>query len=356
VSVNGKTAASLVVYGLAHAVIDAISSGILLTLWWTEVLTYAETGALFVLYNLLAFGAQPVLGLLVDWSQRPRAAAILGCGLTASATVVFLQHPLLGVILTGLGNAIFHLGAGSICLQLTPGRALAPGIFVAPGDLGIFLGTYLGKAGVFVAWPFVLGLAGLCVAMVLIPLPAIAYARPKPAWKWATVVVVLLLVCVGVRSLVGFSLVLPWKSVIWLALIASVSVTLGKALGGVFADRLGWGRIAVGALAVAAPLLAFGAGLPGVALAGLFLFNLTMPVTLTATANLLPGRPAFAFGLTCLALELGAWTVLQHSDAAAMCGQPWYVFAVIVGSAVVLYVALRTAFRRLPAFFAGVHE
>lgn len=349
-------AASLVVYGLAHAVIDAISAGILLTLWHGAGLT--DAGGFFVLYNLLAFGAQPLLGLAVDGSRQPRTAALVGVGLVAGSTVVFARWPLLGVILVGSGNALFHLGAGSIALRLTPGRATAPGIFVAPGALGLFLGTYLGQTGTFVAWPFVLALACLAVGMVKLAMPAMAYEqrRMPVKWNWAVMMLALLLSCIAVRALVGFAVVLPWKSVMALAVTLTVAVVLGKAVGGVLADRWGWGRIAVGALAVSTPLLAFGANVPAVAIIGLFLFNFAMPVTLAATANVLPGRPAFAFGLTCLALELGGWLVTQSGCDASRFGHPWIIFGMTLGAVIALYLALRLAFGRLPTFFSNVHE
>ena len=49
----------------------------------------------------------------------------------------------------------------------------------------------------------------------------------------------------------------------------------------------------------------------------LFLFNMTMPVTLCAMADLMPKHPGFAFGLTTLALLVGTavtffWAVPAH--------------------------------------------
>ncbi|MBQ8563373.1 MAG: hypothetical protein IJ443_05755, partial [Firmicutes bacterium] len=49
----------------------------------------------------------------------------------------------------------------------------------------------------------------------------------------------------------------------------------------------------------------FGAESPLLSLAGILLFNMTMPVTLCALADLMPKNPGFAFGLTTLALLLG---------------------------------------------------
>ena len=350
--------AILGVCGLAHAVIDALSAGILWTLWQREMLSLSETQLAFVIYNLLAFGIEPVLGLLVDYSRRPRAAALLGSAVVVGATAIFSRWPISAVVAAGLGNALFHLGAGSICLRLTPGQATAPGIFVAPGAVGLFAGTCLGQAGNFVAWPFVLVLAGLGLALTRTRLP-MANAPQSASlreWKWPLVVGALMLACVGVRSLVGWSIAMPWKSAFLLASVAVVAVALGKALGGLLADKWGWGRVAVGALALATPLLAFGANSPGAAIAGLFLFNIPMAITLAGTANLLPGRPAFAFGLTCLALELGMWPVTQPDVGAGVFAEPWMIFGLVFGAATALYAALHTAFLRLPAQFTGVHE
>jgi MFS transporter, FSR family, fosmidomycin resistance protein len=341
------------VCGSAHALIDAICAGILFSLCQRGTLPWSEAGAAFVLYNVLAFGAQPLLGWVVDWSRQPRAAALLGGALVAGAAAVFNHWPLAAIVAAGLGNALFHLGAGSICLQLTPGRATAPGLFVAPGGLGLCLGTLLGLAGKFVAWPFVLLLTGLGGVLLWLPVPATPVAQRPTAreWKWTAVVLLLLLGCVGARSLVGFCVVLPWRSVVAMAISMALAAALGKALGGVLADRFGWGRITVAALALAAPLLAFGAKATVAPIAGLFLVNLTMAVTLAAVANLLPGRPALAFGLTCLALEMGAWPLTRPGADPAAFAQPWLVFGVTVGAAVALYAALRIAFMCLPARF-----
>jgi FSR family fosmidomycin resistance protein-like MFS transporter len=341
------------VCGLAHAVIETICAGVLFASWQHEALPCEATLA-FGLYNLLAFGTQPFLGLAVDWSGKRRAAALIGLGIVAGAAVSFTSWALPAIVLAGLGNAIFHLGAGSICLQLTPRRATGPGIFVAPGALGLFIGTQLGQTGNFVAWPFVVILAGLGLALTRLPLPAMLGAQPRPMqeWRWSVLVLVLLLGCIGGRSLVGFSVVMPWKAVSVLAITLTVAVVLGKALGGVLADRWGWGRIAVGGLALATPLLAYGANSPVAGILGSFLVNLTMAVTLVATANLLPGRPAFAFGLTCLALELGALPVIRPVSS-RLFSEPWFVFGVMLAAVVALYIALRTAFSRVPKLFAA---
>ncbi|MDR2189967.1 MAG: hypothetical protein LBP53_01965 [Candidatus Peribacteria bacterium] len=69
--------------------------------------------------------------------------ALLGLTFNLLALFMLLFSPLFAVIITGLGNALFHVGGGSIALQLGHKKATLPGIFVSTGAMGIFLGTFL---------------------------------------------------------------------------------------------------------------------------------------------------------------------------------------------------------------------
>ena len=147
----------------------------------------------------------------------------------------------------------------------------------------------------------------------------------------------LILLSIAVRALLGFLVGFPWETQPGLLIALTLAAVAGKALGGILADRWGWlrggRRVAVAAL----PLLACGATHPAAAITGILLLNLTMPVTLAATVEALPGYPGFAFGLTCLALLLGAMPALL---GVSMSG-PIFVSAVILLSAAALYHGLR---------------
>jgi hypothetical protein len=86
----------------------------------------------------------------------------------------------------------------------------------------------------------------------------------------------------------------------------------------------------------ALPFLVWSAAYPAAAIPGLLLLNLTMPVTLAAVAKALPQHPGFAFGLTSLALLLGAIPSMLGVRATG----PVFVCAIMLLSAVVLYRAL----------------
>jgi MFS transporter, FSR family, fosmidomycin resistance protein len=304
---------------------------------------------MYLMPNILAFGLQFIFGLATDYFKSPKLTALLGSVMTLIAAIIFSFAPVLAIVLTSIGNALFHVGAGSISLNLTPRKATAPGIFVAPGAIGILVGTLVGKTGSFVAWQFALLLAILGILIMYIKEPEIDYNRhvsnEKGKLNCFEVIMFLVLLSVVVRSLVGSVLIFPWKSEMALLIILTAAVVLGKSLGGILADKFGWMPIGIGSLLLSIPLLVFGANIPYLAIIGIFLFNITMPITLVTMSNILPGRPAFAFGLTCLALIFGALPVF--STFSRFLGQNWVIFTTILISSVALYYGLSLYFKNI---------
>jgi len=334
--------ANLAVYGIMHAMIDATCAAIFFSIMGNRIIGASELIYFAIFYNILAFALQAGLGPIVDYFKAPRVAAIAGCILAVISTMSYTYFPLAAIFFAGVGNSLFHLGGGSISLNLTPKKAVAPGIFVAPGALGLLAGTLLGKSGKFIAWPFILTLVILCLLMLAIKKPPINYQKAKVAkdkikYFWAILLLVFL--AITIRSLIGFVVVFPWKTDINLLIILTLAVALGKGLGGIIADKFGWIKIAVGTLILSMPLLAFGTGNFYLGIIGMFLFNVTMPVTLVAISNILPGQPAFAFGLTCLALILGA--VPAFIGLNWIFNQYYIILAIIYVSAAALFSGLK---------------
>jgi MFS transporter, FSR family, fosmidomycin resistance protein len=326
-------------------VIDAICAAVVFSILKNQIVSLEIFGSLVILYNVLAFGLQTLFGLVLDYFKFPRVAVISGSILTVAAALTFTVFPILAIILAGIGNALFHVGAGSICLNLTPQKASAPGIFVAPGAFGLMIGTLLGKNGQFIAWPFILVLSILCFLMFIITKSEMNYKHEESGEKGFNkfeIIILLLLTSIAIRSLVGMVLVFPWKTEINLLIVLTLAIVSGKALGGILADRFGWIPIAGGALVLSIPFIVFGATIPWLAIVGMFLFNLSMPVTLVAISNLLPGRPGFSFGLTCLALIIG--TLPAFSSLKQFLGGQLFIFAIILVSVIALYCGLRKYF------------
>jgi MFS transporter, FSR family, fosmidomycin resistance protein len=345
---------NLLVYGSSHALVDATCVGIIFSMLKNHIITPEQFFYLVVLYNLLAFGLQFFVGLASDKYQSPRIFALIGCILTATAALIYSNSPILVVCLAGLGNCFFHIGGGSISLSLSPKRASAPGIFVAPGALGLFLGTKIGWLGYFVNWPFVLLLCIFCILIILSKPPKMDYARQeiKAKSNMFEIAILLLLLSIAIRSLIGLALVFPWQADLTLLSIFTLAVVLGKGLGGILADRFGWINVSVSALLISSLFISFASNNPYLAIIGFFLFNMTMPVTLVAVSNLLPGRPGFSFGLTCLALIIGALPTFWDYTTGLV---SWVILMTIIMSTITLYLGLRL-YKELNSKYNFVNE
>lgn len=340
-------ASNLAVYGITHFVVDAVCAGVVFSIFKNQIVDVKQFFILVVLYNVLAFGLQFIFGFISDYFKSPRTIALLGCILTGLSALTFMYYPIITILLVGFGNAMFHVGGGSISLNLTPKKAFAPGIYVAPGAFGILLGTLLGKGGQFIAWPFILGLIALSILMFIIKKPEMNYEKEKNKihkYNYFEIILFFVFLSITIRSLVGMVLVFPWKSDVNLLIILTTAVVLGKGLGGILADKFGWIRIAVGALILSIPFLIFGANIPALAIIGMFLFNITMPITLVAISNIMPSRPGFAFGITCLALILGA--LPSFFPIKQVLSDNWFILGIIIISVISLYFGLRLYFKK----------
>ena len=287
----------LPVYAAAHCAVDLACACVLCA----RSGGWGEAAALYLLYNFCAFALQMPLGILVDRLGVGRCFAAVGCGMVL-LTGMLLQTPGVVVLFAGLGNALFHIGAGGAVLERGSGFS-ALGLFVAPGALGIWLGGRYG-ASAPVYWTALLALA-LCFAGTI---RLCARVRRKPA-QFVLVhpnarVCLCLFAVVVLRSYAGLTQKFPWESTPLRAVLLIAAVVCGKAAGGLLADRLGALRVSLCSLACAAALYACAAWPPAAILAA-FLFNMTMPVTLGALADHLPGHRAFAFGALTFALFLG---------------------------------------------------
>ena len=130
----------------------------------------------------------------------------------------------------------------------------------------------------------------------------------------------------------------PWKSIGQWALVNTCAVVFGKTFGGFLADRFGEVRSSWVTLGASALLFLF-AGRPLAGVLAVFLFNMTMPVTLGALGRMLPGVKGFAFGTLTLALFVGLVPVIAWRS---LTGLPNYCYSLMaLISAVLLHAGFR---------------
>ena len=288
--------------------------------------------AVYVLfYDFCAFVLQMPFGALMDVmkvrmpekaEKLPFYCALAGAGLTVAGAFV---HP----VVLGIGNALFHVGGGIGTIRedreyRLDGAAL--GIFVAPGAMGLYLGTYLGQSPDG-AWCTRVILVTAAVYLLLFMVFWMVYYKRgirgkavreqekdavsgglrkpvAPVTKAAVLAAALCFLVVMLRSYAGFAITFSWKTGFLWGFFLTLAVVLGKMAGGILAARFGAGEVMTVSLILAAIGYLF-SDVPAAGIAALFFFNMTMPVTLYMVADRFRGLEGFSFGLLTVALFLG---------------------------------------------------
>ncbi|MBI1908043.1 hypothetical protein HYS28_01325 [Candidatus Uhrbacteria bacterium] len=290
--------------GLSHAAADA-ATGFAVGMLAVGGLREAATAIL--LYNIVAFGLQPLAGLLVDRRAAYRRGTVAGLLASALGLVVAFIHPVAGIVIIGVGSACFHVGAGVLACQATPGKALAPGIFTAPGVVGLGFGVL----AAFRAWPI--------APVVLAALAACAYAvhrstqdtaRPipsAPSSRVALAALAVLVIAIIIRSatwtVVGGAAWSEWSVGVFFAI--SVAAGIGKLAGGYLGDYFGFGSTTLFSIFLAFVILSVESSAASTAVA-VFALQSSTPILLAALVGK-ARRPATIAGLVLgLAVALGA--------------------------------------------------
>lgn len=338
-----KRKIGLGLYSVMHLLVDWICIGGVLALAGNAL---PEEGFLYILlYNIIAFGIQPFIGMVADENRLGTLVGVAGA-VFVSVALLLIELPLLMILILAFGNGLFHIGGGIYSLYYREGKAAMPGIFVAPGAIGVFLGTVLSPSTTYLVVVVVVLLVISGLQWWINPYQDITRTTDVPdkeafglKGQGFYLVVFSLFIVIGLRGIIGGGLFLQWNSSFETKLIVLAMIVMGKALGGILGDRFGFMKVGLGGLMSSLPLLSIGSHNAVLSCIGVFAFNLTMPITLTVLANLFKKYKGFAFGLTTLALATGyiidtSWDVMDLSKSVA-------VPVGIVISIVCLYYGLR---------------
>ena len=313
---------NLLLNAISHLLVDAVCLATL----FGAARTGLDIASAVLVYNTLAFSTQILTGWLVD---RPGLAKnYQPLSMLTVAAGFLLPLPLMArVVFIGLGNSFFHVCGGCVTLKESGGKASPLGVFVAPGALGVFAGKAYPQLG-----------TALSVALLLLACLVFFAYRSEAYGEWdrlrsdplsgglpsyggsafPLLAVSLLSLAVAVRAIGGCAVSFPWNTGVQTAGALAFFVFAGKTAGGFVCEAIGAQKTSALSIVPAALLTAFlAAGMPA-SLAGQFLLNLSMPVTLWLLYKLMPQEPGFAFGLAASALWPGTLLgqMIQLSGAA----------------------------------------
>ncbi len=294
---------------IVHAAVDMSCAAL-----FFSVLNGGELWLGMVLYNACAFLCQLPMGVIADKLNRNMLFAAIGCALIALAFGL-RSVPILSIVVAGLGNGAFHVGGGIEVLNGSKTKAGPLGVFVSPGTIGLYFGRVFSKGMLSLPWllPAILLCAG--AAILLLGKSECKEGSDNAELSFDTpkgglFLLALLFFVVVLRSFMGTTAAFSTGDLlnglpsVWAGLIPVLCLALGKAAGGFAADRFRPIPTAIVSLGLSALFLFFPLH-PVCALCALFLFNMSMPLTLFQSARLLRGAKGTAFGLLTAALFLG---------------------------------------------------
>lgn len=253
-----------------------------------------------MLYNFFAFCLQMPIGLVSDKINKNFEITSIGC------FFIFLSYWIkeinLCIFLVGIGNAMFHIGMGREVLIRSENKATMPGIFVSAGAIGVYLGKQLLNSELEIEVLFL-----IIVALIFFVTRNHSQKTKKEKVyninKTRILVILLFAISVGIRAFVG---VIKFdNSIENKLLITVIAVFLGKFLGGILSDKFGMRNITIVSLSLSIISFLFYQNNYFYIL-GTFLFNMTMPITVTIISNIMSDKKGFAFGITTFMLFIGS--------------------------------------------------
>jgi FSR family fosmidomycin resistance protein-like MFS transporter len=300
---------NLVLYSVAHFAVDFCCFFILFS-GIAYKASSEVTAAGFLIYNIIAFGLQVVIGVICDkYNKLP--SGFVGCVLVLLG-VLIIKWYWLALIIGALGNAFFHIGGGIDVLKNGEGKMTPNGIFVATGALGVSLGTLAGKGGIFyILIPiFIMIFISILIGLISFNKNTSKNIKEVVPYKIAAkqslyVIVFCAFLIVVLRGYIGTNIPVSWKAVGLLVIVPSICATLGKGIGGVLGDKFGARKVGTISLVLSMLCFIIGKEVVYIGLIGIVFFNITMPITLCILASKLPNNLGLAFGITTLGLLIG---------------------------------------------------
>ena len=309
-----KYSSAEILYGILfftmHIAIEVVSYMLLYLKFSTYVAVF-----IILIYDFFAFVPQLIIG---EWHNKHKETNVGYVGLIFFIIAIVLIKTnnyiiyVLAILFLSFGNAILH-ECGAIAVASVSERNIFPSaLFVSGGTMGIVIGTYLASANASVNVLFIF----VAIILAILFFTDKTWCKEKVSYIDVNVVnidcgpKVILLVAflvVALRSYMGFVVPISWKETFFHTVILTLSLGIGKALGGYLCDVIGYRKVGFISTIVCVPFIIFGNKYMFLSLIGLLLFSMTMSVTYAMALSVIKKNPGVAFGVTTIGLFAGAF-------------------------------------------------
>ena len=286
---------------------------------WTIAHFAVDMSCFYILYRgveqlYAAMRLQILFGTLTD--RFPKLEKIIGiegldCMLVPLIIIWISQGPVsswTSMIIAAVLNAAFHVGGGVNVIRRSAGKMAPSGIFVSSGALGVITGTIYGASGHGALLPVFIVLIAIIMVFLMtdnwaqdlimyyereekgdkLVAPVREYMRFNVLRAGSLAAVICLFFAVFIRSYAGFIWPLGFEKTGMLIILPAAASCLGKALGGIIADRLGAVETATVSLVLSMVLFLTGNGSWFMMGLAIMLFNMAMPITLCGLVAAMP--------------------------------------------------------------------
>lgn len=309
-----------------HLLVDGICLCALYVM--SKTLFMSNVFSVFMTYNVLAFMSQPFTGILVDKMKRMHwilIGAILFLIFAVLTEILLVSNKSLYAenatyivaILLAVGNSLFHVWGGKQTVIKTGNDMRTLGVFVSTGALGLSLALVLHSWALLFVF-----LITLCLFATLYIICDGIYSHKiminDDSFGSDSIVIInnkklifsfwaigSIVVFVMFRSYIGETFSAEIEKNKTIILLLGAIAMFGKMSGGWIVKIGGIIKTLIVVLICVAITYYFKSSALFVVLLGVFMINLTMPITLYLANAVLKGREGMAFGILAAALIPG---------------------------------------------------
>ncbi len=293
----------------AHLAVDLACYFLLAGNFSQNARTSLLIGAGYWIFVILSYGLRPFFGTVLDEIPRIHSQAA-GCLLVALACLLPGKAAWIALFPAAVGSALFHTGAVGESIAFARGFFSRNAVVISTGVFGAALGTVLAKQTDLKGWFLSILLALLALACFFFA-EARKYprrirsfrhsvTRALPDWGVLAMTMLPLLII----TLVGTLLPANWAEGP-LILIPAAACMLGRAFGGLAADRFGPRKTAVVCFGAALILLTIFTHVPWLYCIGLGALCAPTSICFGTATTALPEKPHLAVGVGSAMILLG---------------------------------------------------
>lgn len=309
---------------LLHLLVDGVCScGVMLMS--CQIASDFEACGLIVLYDVLAFGTQPLIGHWLDKSCASPSRLKLAIALLVGGAIISLLPisltflaAMMGTLLLGMGNSLFHVYGGKYVAVFSHNDIRVMGVFVSTGAVGLAIG--LGFYSPMLLTVFLLTLLILTALHIYnarisqVESPLLICTEEAKLASVQSAVPLIFLSClmfvVAGRAFIGecvpsLRTSSPLMGAPLTMVVVSLVVMVGKAAGGFLSKMWGVRNVFCVSMLLSATTFLMCPWHDVFVLMTLLLVNISMPCTLYWATKAVPGREGWAFGLLAMALLPG---------------------------------------------------